>query len=238
VDIQHRSKTMTEEIQSSKTAQCLKLQTTCSRGHRSIVSNSASGTIDGGRPNMTHANKKAIITGAAMSYSSLWRRFIAFLFDWLFISIYIVIIFMVNFTLISTSISLTTENIVLLHLLDFFVLTFPVILYFSLFECSSKGGTLGKQRFHLRVVRTDGGQLALGRAFLRSILKFLPWQLSHVCLRSIPGWPLSVTEPPLWVGVGFSIVWILLLANLVVAIRGKIKQTIYDYLVGSIVVDT
>ncbi len=51
-------------------------------------------------------------------------------------------------------------------------------------------------------------------------------------------WPLSATEPPSWVGVGFSIVWILLLANLVVAIRSKKKQTIYDYLVASIVVDT
>ena len=187
---------------------------------------------------MINMNKKAIITGDVMSYASLWRRFIAFILDWLLISIYIVIVFVVNLTLISTKMSLTTENIVLLHLIDFIVLTFPVILYFSLFECSLKGGTLGKQKLRLQVVRTDGSQLTFSRAFLRSILKFLPWQLSHVCLRSIPGWPLSVTELSSWVGVGFSIVWILLSANLVVAITSKRKQTIYDYLVGSIVVDT
>lgn len=45
----------------------------------------------------------------------------------------------------------------------------------------SQGATWGKQVFGLRVERVDGGQLSVGQALLRNVVKVaIPWQLGHV----------------------------------------------------------
>ncbi len=64
-----------------------------------------------------------------------------------------------------------------LQLLEF---TLPSWCYFAFADASARGATLGKRLLGLRVVTATGERLAPGRAFARTALKLLPWELSHL----------------------------------------------------------
>ncbi len=63
--------------------------------------------------------------------------------------------------------------------LAFLTLVLPVILYFAVQEGSARQATWGKRRAGLRVVARSGRRLTPGRALLRAVVKFLPWQFAH-----------------------------------------------------------
>lgn len=115
----------------------------------------------------------------------------------------------------------------------FVTMVLPVILYFALQEGSARQGTWGKRKLGLRVTGLDGGQLPLGRAFVRALVKFLPWQIAHTCLFHYPGWPLAPAAPPAWVIVGFGLVWLLVISYLAPLAFSKSHRTPYDRLAGS-----
>ncbi len=115
----------------------------------------------------------------------------------------------------------------------FVTVVLPVILYFALQEGSARQGTWGKRKLGLRVTALDGGQLPLGRAFARALVKSLPWQVAHTCLFHIPGWPLAPAAPPAWVIVGFALVWLLVITYLAMLGFSKSHRTPYDRLAGS-----
>lgn len=115
----------------------------------------------------------------------------------------------------------------------FVTIVLPVILYFALQEGSARQGTWGKRKLGLRVTGLDGGQLPLIRAFVRALVKFLPWQLAHTCLFHYPGWPLAPAAPPAWVTAGFALVWLLVITYLALLGFSKSHRTPYDRLAGS-----
>jgi len=115
----------------------------------------------------------------------------------------------------------------------FVTVVLPVILYFALQEGSARQGTWGKRKLGLRVTALDGSQLPLGRAFVRALVKFLPWQIAHTCLFHIPGWPLAPAAPPAWVIVGFGLVWLMVFSYLALLAFSKSHRTPYDRLAGS-----
>ncbi len=121
-------------------------------------------------------------------------------------------------------------------LLAFLTLVLPVFLYFSLSEASSVHATWGKRRLGLCVVAREGGQLGKGRSFLRSGLKFLPWQIAHTCLFNIPGWPVAPLTPPMWVVGGLVLACALVVTFLLQLLVSPTHQTFYDWAAGSQVV--
>ena len=56
----------------------------------------------------------------------------------------------------------------------------PVWIYFWLSDASVRGATLGKRIFRIRVSREPGRALGPGRAFVRTAIKLLPWELVHL----------------------------------------------------------
>lgn len=123
-----------------------------------------------------------------------------------------------------------------MDLIAFFSAVLPVILYFTLQESSSKRATWGKHRMNLQVLHRDGGRLSLGRSLVRSILKFLPWQLTHTCLFYIPGWPMDPEKPPFWVFAGLILVWVIVIFYIITMAFGSTRRTPYDWIAGSKVV--
>lgn len=115
----------------------------------------------------------------------------------------------------------------------FVTIVLPVTLYFALQEGSARQATWGKRKLGLRVTGLDGGQLPLGRALVRSGVKFLPWQIAHTCLFHIPGWPLAPAAPPVWVLAGFGLVWLLVITYLALLGFSRSHRTPYDRLAGS-----
>lgn len=175
-----------------------------------------------------------------MKFANLWRRIEAFLLDYIFIVAYI-------FLLIIVSVGLELgplKSVFRLMFADpnrsdisaFLLLVLPVILYFSLFESSSWQATWGKRKRRLHVVDTQGDRLSFPRSFIRSLLKFVPWELTHACLWRIPGWPLTPSTPSPVISAGLVLVWILVGVYLVSILVSRKHQAIYDWITGTYVI--
>lgn len=108
----------------------------------------------------------------------------------------------------------------------------PVWLYFIAWE-HSRGATLGKRLLSLRVANARGGRLSLGQAALRTILKLLPWELTHLTLLlPSPMW----SDPNPGFRFGLVAVYALLGLYLAVAALTPRRQAVHDLAAGSVVI--
>lgn len=169
----------------------------------------------------------------------LWPRVLAFALDYLMIAAYATALAAVTFAAAASplrrSLAVLLATPASRDAVAFVTIVLPVILYFALQEGSARQGTWGKRRLGLRVTALGGGQLPLIRAFVRALVKFLPWQIAHTCLFHYPGWPLAPAAPPGWVTAGFALVWLLVITYLALLGFSKSHRTPYDRLAGSAV---
>jgi len=173
---------------------------------------------------------------------SFGKRVAAFALDYLLIAAYLVVLAGAGTALTLGPLGGEWQGFLSspgrMDLLAFTTTVLPVALYFALLEGSAGGATWGKRRMRLRVVRVGGERLGLGRALLRSAVKFLPWQLAHTCLFGIPGWPVEPQEPPLWVMPGMILTWVLVGTYVVAIAARRDRRAPHDWIAGSQVVAT
>ncbi|MEO8955997.1 MAG: RDD family protein [Ktedonobacteraceae bacterium] len=175
-----------------------------------------------------------------MMFANVWQRIGAFLLDYLIITAYIALLVIVGVGLgfgpLQSVFQVMFSNPNSSEVSAFLLLVLPVILYFALFEHSSWQATWGKRKMGLRVIDTHGARLSLSRSLVRSLLKFVPWELTHACLWRIPGWPLAPTSPSPLITAGLVLVWLLIGAYLVSILVRKKHQSLYDWIAGTYVV--
>ena len=175
-----------------------------------------------------------------MTFAKVWQRIVAFLLDYLIIAAYLVILVIIGVGLgfgpLRSAFQAMFANPNISEFSAFLLLVLPVILYFALFECSSWQATWGKRRRGLRVIDAHGARLSLPRSFVRSLLKFVPWELTHACLWRIPGWPLAPATPSPIITAGLVLVWVLVAAYLVSMLVSKKHQALYDWIAGTYVI--
>ncbi len=173
-------------------------------------------------------------------FAGFWPRVGAFLLDYLVIAAYVVVMSL-GVALLSglglyRVLAALTGNPWLFDLFAFLILVLPVILYFTFSEASARHATWGKQRLKLAVVSVDGKPVGWWRAFARSAVKFLPWQIAHSSVFHIPGWPAQVQAVPAGSVAGFTVVWILVGLYLLALIFSKTHRTPYDWVARTAVV--
>jgi len=111
----------------------------------------------------------------------------------------------------------------------------PIWLYFITLEHSSAGATLGKRLLRLRVERARGGRPSWGQAALRTLLKLLPWELTHLTLMlPVPMW----SDPNPSFRFGLFVVSALLGLYLLTAALTPRRQSVHDLAAGTAVVVT
>ena len=166
------------------------------------------------------------------------RRLLAFAADYLVISGYLVILaagsLLVAATPISAGYLAIWSGAWSAELAGFLLLTMPVVLYFAIFESSRAGATLGKRLLNLRVHGLDGGPLSLPRSFLRSAIKFLPWEMAHFTIWHYVYGAAGRGHPPGWGAITLTIVYFLVAVFLLSLFIGA-HRTLYDRAAGSIV---
>lgn len=171
----------------------------------------------------------------------MWRRIQAFMFDYLVILGYLGVLAVAGFLLTLGPLGAVWSELVSTpwkrDLLAFFSTVLPVIGYFAWTEGSVHCATWGKRRVGLRVVGLGGDRLGGGQALARSVVKFLPWQMAHTALFHIPGFPMSVTDPPDWTVWVMGTMWVLVAAYLFGLTKLAGRRTIYDRLSASQVVE-
>lgn len=117
------------------------------------------------------------------NYSSLSKRFLAFLLDGLFVCIIDAVIFMIV-TILTLLFSMITGSSshgisMLIGMLGIFVIPF---IYYPLQEASKYHATLGKRIVNIIVMNEDGSYLTKGQAFSRTLIKHL---LSELLIVSV-----------------------------------------------------
>lgn len=173
-------------------------------------------------------------------YAGFGKRLKAFAFDYLLILAYIVVLAGVNYGIILSGGVLDKASPffaspVVKDAIAFLTLILPVILYFTLQESSPRQGTWGKRKAGIRVVSAQGGRLSKVQAFVRSLIKFLPWQIAHTSIYQIqeivPG-----IEPEPFDITGFVLVYVLVGIYIATALISKKHRTPYDWVAGSFVI--
>lgn len=168
------------------------------------------------------------------SSASVWRRLAAFSVDYVVIAVYLVVLTFIATTL--PSLTRVFQSPASGQAAGFLVLTLPVLLYFALWEGSTRGATPGKCAVGIAVRRSGREPLSLMRGLSRNALKLVPWELAHTCLWRIPGWPQPTGDLPAWTIAGFVTVWMLVLLNILLAWKTRTGQAAYDLIVDSVVV--
>jgi uncharacterized RDD family membrane protein YckC len=107
-------------------------------------------------------------------------------------------------------------------------LTLPVILYFTLSESSKHAGTIGKRKFHLKVVSNDFSKAGFWQLLFRNCIKFLPWELAHFFIFRLFQFSRNNVEPANWILYGLVISQALAVIYLLCMILNKSHRSIYE----------
>lgn len=172
----------------------------------------------------------------AVSPATLWQRIKAFALDYVVIAGYLIVVVGlgvgINWAMPYLAQTLFAKRI-RGQFISFMLVTLPVTLYYALLESSPQQATWGKRKIGLRVTDSRGARLNFAHSLGRTLLKFIPWELSHTLI-----WQLRFTAPEssTLISVGFALVWVLVGANLFSAWMAQKHQALYDLLAGTYVV--
>lgn len=108
----------------------------------------------------------------------------------------------------------------------------PAWLYFIASDASASGATIGKRLLGIKVVTVGDGRLNWRRAFLRTALKLLPWELVHIGAFALST-DMNQFRPVQMAGVGLAN--LLIVVYLVLAGRSRGQRSLHDYLAGTLV---
>jgi len=172
------------------------------------------------------------MTAIEKAPTSIWRRILAYLVDYVLLFSVLVplqgILYLVGrgfpYRLLRTGAQI--------ELWVFLSISLPVWLYFALAESSSRQATLGKRLLGLRVTNLHGDRIGFGRAILRTIIKLIPWELTHLSLMlPIPMW----WDPQPRLRAGIVVVYAVIGIYLLAMFLNERRQSIHDLIAQTIV---
>lgn len=161
-------------------------------------------------------------------------RLKAFMIDYLFILAYLIGILLVNMFGLPSLKNLFTGSLVTAQFTGFLLVTLPVSLYFIISDSVIGGQSFGKKKIGIRVVDHKGAALSVPRTTVRTLLKFLPWELSHYLVYRLIY--MADGEVPLNYTLTGGLIYALLFAYILTAIFTKKKTSLYDIAVKTQVI--
>lgn len=171
------------------------------------------------------------------TYAGFWIRAAAFALDYMVILGYLIGVALLSLllnTLFDANQWLFADRI-RAQLFAFLLVTLPVTLYFAVTESSVRQATWGKQRMKLKVADHNGNRISFWRALGRTLLKFLPWEISHTLIWQIY---FSPQTDSVWINYGFVLVYLLIGVNIISLKISRTNQTLYDLLTRTYVIES
>jgi uncharacterized RDD family membrane protein YckC len=170
-------------------------------------------------------------------YAGFWKRIGAFALDYIIILGYLLVV--VFLSLLANSLFGANQwmfaDRIRAQFVAFLIVTLPVTLYFAISESSARQATWGKRRLKLKVANRDGNRISFWRSLGRTLLKFVPWEISHTLIWQIY---FSPQTESVWINYGFALVYLLIGLNLLSLVLTKTKQTLYDLLTHTYVISS
>ena len=111
-------------------------------------------------------------------------------------------------------------------------ISLPTWLYFALSEQSSWQATIGKRVLRQNVTDMGGNRIGFGRAMLRTVIKLLPWEVSHLTV-NLPTSLMYDPEPQF--RLGFLVVFALLVLYPALILLTRRRQSLHDLIAKTIV---
>jgi uncharacterized RDD family membrane protein YckC len=104
-------------------------------------------------------------------------------------------------------------------------MSLPVWLYFVWLE-RVRQRTIGKRLFRLIVTNRQGSSIGWGQAILRTFVKLLPWEMTHlIVLVPEPWWSVESPQNAHWIWLPNAAI----VLYIAVLIRSKGKKGLHDY---------
>ena len=170
-----------------------------------------------------------------MTSASFKKRIYAFLLDWLVIIVYgIFVVGSISLVFQPYIEPLFSRSTITAELTGFLMITLPVSLYFILCECSKWQGTLGKRKMGIRVVDGFGQRIGIVRSIVRTVIKFLPWEVAHFGIWQLI-LPSNLSE--ITVLIILTTVNLAILFYLLIPFTNKRRKNIHDWASGTIVIN-
>ena len=161
-------------------------------------------------------------------------RLKAFFIDYLLILAYLAVLAVLSLYLFPPVQEWFSGSLVVAQLVGFIIVTLPVSLYFIISDSTLFGQSFGKKRTGIRVVDKDGITPSIARLTIRTLLKFLPWELSHYLVYRLVA--VGDGDVPLSYTVIGVVIYVLIFAYILTAVFTKKKQSLYDLIVKTEVV--
>jgi uncharacterized RDD family membrane protein YckC len=170
------------------------------------------------------------------TYAGFWIRAGAFALDYMIILGYLIGVILLSLLLniFSNANQWLFADRIRAQLVAFLLITLPIALYFAVSESSVRQATWGKQRLKLKVGDRNGNRISFWRALARTLLKFVPWEISHTLIWQIY---FSPQTDSVWINYGFVLVYLLIGLNIISFKVTKTHQTLYDLLTNTYVVE-
>lgn len=166
--------------------------------------------------------------------ASVMLRFKAFLFDYLLIFIYLVLLAALNVLLFPSLQEFFNGSLAVAQFTGFLMVTLPVSLYFIASDSTLFGQSFGKKKMGIWVVNRNGKPLSFLHSAFRTVLKFLPWELSHYLVYRLVY--LGDAPVPASYSIAGGVIYALMFAYLLTALFTKNKQSLYDLVAGTAVI--
>jgi uncharacterized RDD family membrane protein YckC len=179
-----------------------------------------------------------------MKISSLRQRFKALFLDYLVILLWMAVLAAVNVILFIVIFDGFPDYLgmfgpFLTQLIFFSILTLPVGLFLYFSEAGPWHATLGKRKARIKVVSTDGSWATRKQIAVRTVVKLIPWELSHAFI-----WQMQYVfykhgyeaEVPAWIFVGLNVATLLAMAYVVLVVVRKDRRSVHDFVAGTKVV--
>lgn len=167
-------------------------------------------------------------------YAGFWLRLKAFAVDYLLIFGYLLLVMFGTMFLVPSLQELFQASRITAQLTGFLLVTFPVSLYFILTDSRIFRQSFGKRKMRICVVDASNRPISVYRAIFRTVLKFLPWELSHfMAYRMIYLGDGNVQLLDYLIG---GSIYALILLYIFLAIFTQNKQSLYDRLAKTYVV--
>lgn len=157
---------------------------------------------------------------------SFWLRLKAFFIDYFIILAYLAVLFIVNVFIFPDLQKFFQGSAATAQFTGFLMVTLPVSLYFVISEVMFNGQSVGKKKLNMQVVGAKGEKISLRKSIFRTLLKFLPWEMSHFLIYRL----MEIGEEPVpvfYMIVGVCI-YALMFLYILTAIFTKKKQAFYD----------
>lgn len=163
----------------------------------------------------------------AMSIPSTFKqRLTAYFLDLLLIWLYGFLILFVSSLFGFPFSSFFSQSPLIAQMVGFLSITFPVSLYFFIFEYKKKG-TFGKRWMSIKIKSSLNRQISLYQIFIRTIVKIFPWELAHFVIWRFQ---LPTTLPNNLLYFFLVIVYLIMIVNLYLVLRTEKKQALHDLL--------